>query len=163
VPSDAVLGETPPVDYAAGPQGMAFSVLAARPHESIRGPASHAQASCLPSDDGRTRRATAHAHSGPLSGVRPSFPWPRLTPSGASCRTAQVPTVNVSHLKRHVLANVGLLIAGLYSGDEEIVQVHRCSNAHHPRHTVASTRDNGWSCRTDGGPARAPLARRSRW
>lgn len=29
----------------------------------------------------------------------------------------------MSHIKRHVLANVGLLIAGLYSGDQEIVQV----------------------------------------
>jgi len=54
-----VLGETPTVDYAAGPQSMVFSVG----------------------------------------------------------------EVDVSHLKRHVLANVGLLIAGLYSGEEEIVQV----------------------------------------
>ncbi|KAL1515514.1 hypothetical protein AB1Y20_002136 [Prymnesium parvum] len=54
-----VLGETPPVDYAAGQHSMSFSV----------------------------------------------------------------PEVNVSHLKRHVLANVGLLIAGLFSGEDEIVQV----------------------------------------
>ena len=29
----------------------------------------------------------------------------------------------MSHLKRHVLANVGLLVAALYSGGEEVVQV----------------------------------------
>lgn len=31
--------------------------------------------------------------------------------------------MSVSHLTRHVLANVGLLMAVLYAGDEEIVQV----------------------------------------
>ena len=31
--------------------------------------------------------------------------------------------LDVAHLKRHVLANVGLLLAVLYSGDEELLQV----------------------------------------
>ena len=31
--------------------------------------------------------------------------------------------MNVTHIKRHVLANVGLLLAQLFSGDEEVVQV----------------------------------------
>lgn len=81
-----VLGETPPVDYAAGQHSMSFSV---------RGDA------------------------------------PRLPRGASSCstvpRAAQVPEVNVSHLKRHVLANVGLLIAGLFSGEDEIVQVRSVS------------------------------------
>ena len=34
-----------------------------------------------------------------------------------------VPEINVSNIKRHVLANVGLLYATLYDGDEEIVKV----------------------------------------
>jgi len=36
---------------------------------------------------------------------------------------AQVPAVNVAHLQNHVLANVGLLMATLFSGDKEVLQV----------------------------------------
>lgn len=43
--------------------------------------------------------------------------------AGAHSMAFSVPQVNVSHLKRHVLANVGLLLAVLYDGDEEVVQV----------------------------------------
>lgn len=39
--------------------------------------------------------------------------------AGAQSMAFSVPEVNVSHLKRHVLANVGLLVAVLHSGDEE--------------------------------------------
>lgn len=31
--------------------------------------------------------------------------------------------MSVSHLKRHVLANVGLLQAVLYAGEEEVLQI----------------------------------------
>ena len=34
-----------------------------------------------------------------------------------------VPKVSVEHLSRHVLTNVGLLLATLYSGEEEVLQV----------------------------------------
>ena len=44
----------------------------------------------------------------------------------------------MSHLKRHVLANVGLLIATLISGDEEIVQVTR--SAADPRFAPTAAR-----------------------
>merc|ERR1719382_541361 len=35
----------------------------------------------------------------------------------------EVEAVRVEHLKRHVLANVGLLMANLFSGEAEVVQV----------------------------------------
>eukprot|EP00965_Chrysotila_dentata_P199963 6179699-Pleurochrysis_carterae.AAC.1 len=35
----------------------------------------------------------------------------------------RVPSVDVAHLKRHVLANVGLLQANLTSGETELLQV----------------------------------------
>ena len=34
-----------------------------------------------------------------------------------------VPKVSVEHLSRHLLTNVGLLLATLYSGEEEVLQV----------------------------------------
>ena len=37
--------------------------------------------------------------------------------------TSQVAAVRVDHLKRHVVANVGLLMATLFSGEDEVVQV----------------------------------------
>merc|ERR1711998_722540 len=43
--------------------------------------------------------------------------------AGPQSMAFSVGEIDVSHLKRHVLANVGLLIATLISGDEEIVQV----------------------------------------
>jgi len=43
--------------------------------------------------------------------------------AGAQSMRFSVSEVSVSHLKQHVLANVGLLIAVLYSAGEEIVQI----------------------------------------
>ena len=45
-------------------------------------------------------------------------------PAGAHQMAFSVDEVDVSHLKRHVLANVGLLMATLYAGDQEIVGVN---------------------------------------
>lgn len=43
--------------------------------------------------------------------------------AGPHAMDFSVAEVSVSHLKRHVLANVGLLVAVLYAGEEEVVQV----------------------------------------
>jgi hypothetical protein len=45
-------------------------------------------------------------------------------PAGTHQMTFAVDEVDVSHLKRHVLANVGLLIATLYAGETEIVGIN---------------------------------------
>lgn len=42
---------------------------------------------------------------------------------GPASMRFHVDSVNVSHLKRHVLSNVGLFTATLLAGEEEIVQV----------------------------------------
>jgi len=44
-------------------------------------------------------------------------------PVGEHSMNFSVPEVSVAHLSRHVLANVGLLLVVLYSGETEVLQV----------------------------------------
>ena len=55
------------------------------------------------------------------SGVERTPLMPSCCP--LSLLAVQVPEINVEHLKRHVLANVGLLLAVLVSGGQELLQV----------------------------------------
>ena len=93
-----MLGQTPPQDMIPGPQQMAFSVR------------THQQSVFFD--------AATQDLSRPLQAT--------LTHAAAfRSSAAQVDAIDVSHLKRHVLANVGLLMATLYAdgGQREIVQV----------------------------------------
>ena len=57
-------------------------------------------------------------------------------PAGSHTMAFHVDEVDVSHLKRHVLANVGLLIATLVAGEEEVVSVNMVTQ-------VSATTDGG--------------------